>query len=211
MTQSKWTKLYNGIQFLYFCGTVNFLFLVGVLAGGIIFGFGPSLIAAHQVVKTYHKKESDKVIKEFISAYRENFKLGNQLFLLWFLIAAIIIIDNRIVQQLDINSPVISIVMNGLKLILISWGIVLAPMVTYYQLSVKKYFVNALYFVPYHLVGTCLALLWFGICFYGSFLLPGLIPVFSFGIWIVGNMGFYLRFFDENENRLKSMRGENSK
>ncbi|TNV69724.1 YesL family protein [Trichococcus shcherbakoviae] len=197
-----WEKLYNGTEKIYDCLRLNSAVILGTLLGLGIFGLAPSLQAAHHVAKSIHQQKGINFYSSFFTYYRKHFIPSNKIFLSITLLYGLPMLA---VQQLFLPH----FGTGALLVFLVSQGAMLATLNTlfamyeFYELPIRSYFPSALKFLTYNPFGCLLALLWLGICSTVSYLLPGLLPFLSIGVWVYGNMGLYLKYFEDNEDKVK--------
>ena len=176
-----WKKIYASAELIFYCLRINLCVLLGILMGGVLLGIGPGIQAGFHLAKLDIRKQGVPVLRTYLSYYKENFWRSNRIFGPILLIFGLptVMVQLFVVTDLTIK---------GLVLYIISQCILITVVMTM--------------FAMYQPVGSLLGLLWFGICSTVTLLLPGLLPFVSIGIWIYGTMGLYLKFFEENEQKV---------
>lgn len=197
-------KIYEILEIIYMGMIVNALFLIGTLAGGIIFGLGPSLIAANHLSKKYFEGKWDKPIRTFIRYYKKEFKRANRIMLPFQAVAIIYIADVYLLEVIGWNQQLaVNLIFTTISLVLLAYFSLIGPIYTFYDMSGKEFHRTTIQFAFRNSAPLLLGLVWLGICMAISSALPGLIPFLSIGIWIFINQGIYLQIFERNERLLE--------
>lgn len=197
-------KVYEFLSIITQCIIVNFLIVVGTILGLGIFGLGPSLIAGHDVFKNYHlKQEEAPTFRTFVQSYRKNFLLGNLLLLPLSCAMGMVLLDSKIVDKLPLNLEIWGILVLVIcQLFLLASMCCILPMSSFYQMRPLLYFRQTRIYLFHNTLVVVIALLWLAFCICCSTLLPGLLPLVSFGAWTFGNAAIFFRFFKKNERLL---------
>lgn len=199
MNSDSWVgKIYRGLSLIYVCAGLNVLFLLGTVAGLGIFGLAPSLLTTFHLAKLHHRQELNHPFKEYWRFYKKHFLTANKMLLPLFIVMAFTIWDGYLFQ--DSRGVLVALVV--VEVILALMVIYASSMWQFYQLTPKVCLQKAFQFIFYNFLGSILTLLFSGICFYGSYLLPGIIPFFAIGFWCMVVMGIHLRLFEVNEEKL---------
>lgn len=201
-----WSKLYAGLNGLYIAAIINLLFLIGVLLGFGIFGLAPAYVSCLEVGKRYHQHRLDKPIRTFFKLYKKNMISSNQVFLVQIFFMVLLWVDSQLILDLSFfNTNVMIPILAVIQLILLTVMLTSGALLSYYQLKSWETIKKSIQFSFYNLAGIVLVLLWVGICFYGSLLLPGLIPFLSFGLCLIVISGIYLKLFENNEVEISKL------
>ena len=203
-----WNKLYNGTEKIYDCLRLNSAVILGTLLGFGIFGLAPSLQAAHHVAKAIHRQQGMNLYSNFFSYYRKHFISSNRIFLAIVVLYRLpmLAVQQLFLPQLGTAALLVFLLSQGAMVATVN---TLFAMYEFYELPIRSYFPSALKFLTYNPFGCLLALLWLGICSTVSYMLPGLLPFLSIGVWVYGNMGLYLKYFEDNEEKLKGAQLKN--
>lgn len=200
---SIWQKAYNGLSALSICALLNLLFLLGILVGLGVFGLAPSLVTTFQLGRKYHQQALNKPIRTFFHSYKENFIVANKMLFPLFLALFIVWVDTQVILEKSwAFSRSLLILLAICQIFILLWIIVASALFSQYWLTPFLYLKKGIQFIFYNAAGILLILLWTGICYYGSLLLPGLIPFFSFGLWILVASGIFLKLFENNEEKI---------
>lgn len=202
-----WKKIYASAELIFYCLRINLCVLLGILMGGVLLGIGPGIQAGFHLAKLDIRKQGVPVLRTYLSYYKANFWRSNRIFGPILLIFGLptIMVQLFVVTDLTIKGLVLYIIS---QCILITVVMTMFAMYEFYEIPAKRYFGFSLKFLTYQPVGSLLGLLWFGICSTVTLLLPGLLPFVSIGIWIYGTMGLYLKFFEENEQKVAAAAAE---
>ncbi|MDE1547595.1 YesL family protein [Jeotgalibaca caeni] len=208
-SSSFFQKVYSGLNHLYICAILQALFVLGFVLGLGIFGLGPSFVTTMEVAKEYHQHKLTKPLRVYLEKYKKNFVLANKVFLPQCIVFAFIEVDKQINfgWSGEVQGIFLSILVITQFLLFISM-MTSGALLTSYWLRPLEAIKKSMPFIFYNIGGMLLIILWTGICYYGSLLLPGLIPFFSFGLWIVVIEGMYLRLFENNEERMMESQKE---
>ncbi len=144
-------------------------------------------------------------MKKFISSYKKNFSIGNKLALPIIVVIIFFQIDMRILDRIDLLDNIVVLpLLSIFQLICIGTICCIFPMYSFYHLKTKEYFTKGVAYLFSKIIVLLVSLLWLGFCVYGSYLLPGLIPFLSFGIWLFGNSAIFFKSFEKNEQILEN-------
>ena len=198
-------KIYRVLSLVYSCAILNVLFIGGVLAGMGIFGFGPSLIASHQLAKDYYEGKWDRPFRKFVAIYKKEFISANRILLPLTGLIIFYLVDIFLLNQLGwMNNQVIAILFLLISFVILTHLNVTAPIYTFYHLESKRFHRTVFRYSLLNIAPSLLGIAWSILCIGVSLTIPGLIPFFSFGAWIFGIHGIYLQSFVRNEELLAS-------
>lgn len=130
---------------------LNLLWIIFTLAGGVIFGIGPATITVFSLVRK--KFRIGNIVKPaafFYHSFKENFRLGNQLFAVIGGSGAFLYIDFQLIQILPDYSFVSYVVIPAFIILVVLWLIVsvfVFGMITHYDLKFWDYFIQAFWLV----------------------------------------------------------------
>ncbi len=194
------TKIYNGLNIVYFCIILSILFWIGLIIGLGIFGLAPSLLTCFHLAKLEHKKELDHSFKTFFKYYFGHFFKGNQILGLPLIGLLVLLMESKLITTFDLPNEstfiVLLSVFQGLLILIVAYA---SSMYQFYALRPMEYLKKATQFMLFNLPGTLLSLLLLGICYIVGGLIPGLIPFFIVGFAIMLTSGLHLNQFEKNE------------
>lgn len=196
-------RAYDFFDALTWIALLNIAFIGFTLLGGIIFGFGPSLVAGSTTVRRRVKGEAFKLFPAFWQAWKAEFFRANTVLLPAAAVLAALVSSwqfFRIGQDgLSAVLAPATMVVAGICTIVLS---VLVPLLTHYEIRLAAAVPAAVSLT----LANPLLLILNGIILAGSVLatvqLPGLLPFFSFGLAIYLTTRVALDFFVRNEIRL---------
>lgn len=202
-------KLYGATDWITFILELNVAIVLGTICGCIVLGIGPSLQAGHHMAKLRHQQKSMPFFKTFCRYYKKVFKSANLIMVpvefIYILPLGLILKQNGA----DLSRGFAIVLLISLVLVVMTL-LTLFPMYEFYQLKTNQYFVSALRFISYNPIGCLLALLATALCVYLITLFPG-VTLFIFGVAVYLNMGLYLRFFEQNEEKVQKTQQEEKK
>lgn len=176
---------------------VNLLWILFILVGGIILGFGPSTVAMFAVTRKWVMGEVDiPVYKTFWNSYKTEFKKANVLMILLLLIGYVLYLDLKFFQgQEGIIYVLISYIMLGLMFLYVVITMYIFPIFVHYELKLFQYFRNAFLFSLMHPFLTIIMGVFCLTIYYLLIYVPGLIPFFGGGLFSLGLMWLSYRSF----------------
>lgn len=196
-----WTaKAYSLFDTLLWIACLNLLWIAFTLGGLVIFGAGPSTVAAHELVRRRVRGDVAPLIKAFWHSYTRNFVRGNILGLTLIFVGTMLAANWRFFSvELTFTSQLIAIVVAVLAVIFLATVCYAFPMYVRYELPVFHYLLQSSRFALRNLAGTVLLLLVTAAVAFASFRLPGLIPFFSVGAWMYLTGWLCEKFYAANE------------
>lgn len=206
--KSNTKKIYAAADLITFILELNLALVVGTIVGLVVLGIGPSLQASHHMAKLRYQQKSLPFFKTFFSYYKEFFWQANQLILPLeiFYVAPMIVL---LTQHGDTLSRGLSIILLISIVIGTMTVLTLFPMVEFYKVKTSRYLLSAFRFITYNPIGCLIALGCLALCLYVIKLFPG-VTLFIFGLAVYLNMGFYLHFFEQNEEKIQKSQKEAS-
>ncbi|PYI39056.1 hypothetical protein CVS30_07020 [Arthrobacter psychrolactophilus] len=196
-------KAYTLFDTLLWIACLNLLWLVFTLGGLVIFGVGPSTVAAHELIRCRVRGDAVPLMPAFWGAYRRNFRRGNVLGVVAIFVAAMLFanwkffsVEPTFLAQLAAGVIVL------LSIIFVATLCYLFPMYARYQLPVLRYFTQSSRFALRNLAGTVLLLLVTAAVGIVSLRLPGLVPFFSVGVWMFLVGWLCDKFYSSNDESM---------
>lgn len=198
-------RAYDFFDALTWIALLNVAFIGFTLLGGVVFGFGPSLVAGSTVVRRRVKGEAFQLFPGFWRAWKAELFRANALLLPAALVLAALLSSWQFFRTgQDGLSAVLApatLVVAAICTIVVS---VLVPLVTHYEIGLAAAVPAAVTLT----LANPLLLILNGLILAGTALataqLPGLLPFFSFGLAIYLTTRVALDFFVRNEIRLAS-------
>jgi uncharacterized membrane protein YesL len=206
---SSWaTKAYSAADSLVWMAKLNAIWLLGVIAGGVVLGVAPSTVAAFAGARRRVRDGDEALFRRFWSDYRREFGRANALLLPVGFVGVMLALNWR---YLESGSSRLSTVLGGAVLVLaalVAGSVcVLLPMFVHYQLPLRNYYAKASQFALHRLPSVVILLFGLSAVAFVSYLIPGLLVFFSFGAWIYLDTYLAIRFFEHNEAALEGAEG----
>lgn len=193
-------KAYSFFDTLLWIACLNLAWIAFTCCGLVIFGIGPSLVAAHELIRRHVRGESVPVVRGFARSFARNFVRGNALGLPVVLVAAMLMLNWRFFADgLTIGSQAVAGGIFVISLIFAATVCYLFPMFARYELPLPLYFLTSSRFALRHLAGSALLLFVTAAAVFASGAVPGLIPFFSIGAWMYAVGWLCDRFFTQND------------
>lgn len=197
------SKAYSLFDTLLWIACLNLLWLGFTLGGLVLFGAGPSTIAAHELVRRRVQGDVAPLTRAFWHSYRHNFVRGNVLGVTVIVVGTMLLSNWKYFSvELTFTAQLISVVVALLALIFTAAVCYLFPMYVRYELPVLRYFLQSSRFALRYLASTVLLLFVTVAIGYVSLLLPGLILFFSIGIWLYLVGWLCEKFFTANDKAI---------
>lgn len=192
------SKIINYGDLLFEIILINCCMILGVLAGLFILGIGPSIIAGGTVIKEILKKNHENMFFSFWKTYWKEWKQANVL------TVPILVVLYMFYLNWQIFSSIIflKIMMVGVITIFVAVVMILYPMYLFYDVEIKRYFFKASQFAFRFIFSSVILLFWGVVCVYVTYLFPVFAFVFSFSVWLLGDIYLCFAFFRQNETAL---------
>lgn len=191
--------LYDVADLLFFLAMVNLCMLAFTLAGGVILGVGPSLVAAVTLVRSRLRGDSLPIFATFARTWRSEFLRANTV------LAPLGIATVLIALNLLWFSPRSHLLVTplwvglGLTVVLVA---LTATMYAHYELPTNRYLITAARFLTLHLAGGLLLLVATAIVVVAVRFIPGLLPVIAPSAWVYLVTALCLSFYTHNDKSL---------
>lgn len=199
MNHPQWAlRVQNACAVLAWMAYLNLLWIVFTLLGGVIFGLGPATVAAHALARRRERGELFPALREFWLVFRKEFVRGS-LLVLPVALAAFVLVGNVLAFPgvLGTTSLVALVLLAGV-------GSYLVPLYVHYDLPLRAYLPKASMLALTRPASSVLLLLALTTIVYVTAAAPVLGLLLSFGAWIHLSTWLCLRFFAENEARLRA-------
>lgn len=201
-------RLYEAADEVLWAAKLNLLWLLGTLAGGVLLGVGPATLAAYTVARRHALGESFQALPAFLAAYRREFFRGTGL--LWAVLGVSVFLTTDYFWFAAIEpaiGPAAGALRLGTLVALAAVAVITAyllPMAVHYDLRVYAYLPKASLFALTRPAASVLLLFVLLAVGFATVTYPFLAPVVSVGAWIQLDTWLCLRFFAENEARLRA-------
>jgi uncharacterized membrane protein YesL len=204
---STWViKLYEATDEVTWAARLNLLWALFTLLGGVVLGIGPATAAAYALARRHARGESFPAFPAFAAAYRRQFARGTALLFPVLGVSVFLVSNYFYFASLGpaATAPRLATLVALTAVVLI--GAYLLPMAAHYDLPVFAYLPKASRFALARPVPSVLLLFVLTVIVYATVTYPFLVLVVSVGGWIQLDTWLCLRFFAENEARLRAER-----
>jgi uncharacterized membrane protein YesL len=199
-------RLYEAADEVVWAAKLNALWALFTLAGAVLLGLGPATVAAYTLARRHALGESFPAFSAFLAAYRREFVRGTAVLLPVFGVS-VFLVSNYFYFAVEQPSATGSrLVTLAALAVLVTVTAYLLPMAAHYDLRAYAYLPKASLFALTRPASSVLLLFVFTVVAYVSMLYPFLLLVVSVGGWIQLDTWLCLRFFAENEARLRAER-----
>lgn len=199
-------RLYEAADEVVQAAKLNLLWLLGTLAGGVLLGIGPATLAAYTLARRNARGESFQAVPAFLAAYRREFFRGTGLLLPVLGASAFLLTNYFWFASIGPAAAVPRLATLAALAALVVITAYLLPMAVHYDLRTYAYLPKASLFALTRPAPSVLLLLVFAAVMYASVAYPFLVLAVAVGGWIQLNTWLCLRFFAENEARLRAER-----
>lgn len=207
MPQPTWVvRFYEAADEVSWAAKLNLLWALGTLAGGVILGVGPATVAAYTLARRRVLGDDFPATSAFIAAYRREFLRGTALFLPALGVSVFLVSNYFYFASLGPAATLPRLATLAALIVLTAITAYLLPMAVHYDLRAYAYLPKASLFAITRPAATVLLLFVFVAVGYASVTFPFLLLVIAVGGWIQLDTWLCLRFFAENEARLRAER-----
>lgn len=193
-------------DWVLFTALINAFWLLFTAAGLVVLGAAPATVAAAILIRRRLRGDVVHVWREFPAAWAGEFVRGNLVLgppmAVTGLLAASTAAFARMGSAGSLGTVVCAI---GCGFAFLLSG-VLAPLYAHYELPLGRYLVTASRWLLGNLVHALLLAVAAAVVAIATFLLPGLLPFFTAGGWLVISTALCIGFFHLNERRLEERR-----
>jgi uncharacterized membrane protein YesL len=206
MTSRAWSiRLYEAADEVFWAAELTLLWTVFTLAGGVVLGVGPATVAAYTLARRRAVGESFGAWAAFATVWRREFGRGS-LLILPLVGATVLLITNYFYfATLGSAATVLRLLTIAALVVLTMIAVYVLPMWVHYDLPTRAYVPKALLFALTRPAASVLLLFVFTAVAYASVTYPFVLVV-AVGGWIQLDTWLCLRFFAENEARLRAER-----
>jgi len=190
-------RAYEAADEVFWAARLNLLWLLGTAAGLIVLGIGPATVAAYTLARRHALGESFQAFPAFVAAYRRELVRGTALLFSALGVSVFLVADSAVLPR-----PVTVATLAAVVVI----AAFLLPMAVHYDLRGYALLPKASLFALTHPAPALLLLFVFLAVAFASALYPFLVLVVAVGGWIQLNTWLCVRFFAENEARLRAER-----
>lgn len=195
-------RAHAACDWLFWVMTMNVLWYVFTLAGGVVLGAAPATVAAAELTRRRLRGEAFPALRTFAQAWAREFWRANAVLSPLLGIGAILAV-NAIgfagAGTLGEGSAIVTVVALVLTCALLA---VTFPLYVHYDLPLRAYVVTASRWMLRNFPHVLLLLLAATVIVTASLALPGIIPFLSMGAWLTIDTALCLAFFAANDRHL---------
>ncbi len=195
-------RLHAACDWLFWVMTVNVLWYLFTLAGGIVLGAAPASIAAAELTRRRLRGEAFPAFRSFAAAWRREFWRSNAV--LGPVILVTVVLAMNLISYLQTGALTDAPgILTGIALVVaISILAVVMPMYAHYDLPLRAYLLTATRWMIRNIAYVILLLLAVVVVVTASLILPGLIPFVSLGAWLTIDTALCMAFFAANDKQV---------
>ena len=199
-------KLYEAADEVLWAARLNLLWVGFTLLGGVLLGIGPATVAGYTLARRHARGESFPAFPAFLDVYRRQFLRGAALLFPVLGVSVFLVGDYLYFASLGPAAVVprlFTLVALAAVAVVVAY---LLPMVVHFDLRAMAYLPKASLFALTRPASSVLLLFVLLAIVYATATYPFLALVISVGGWIQLDTWLCLRFFAENEARLRAER-----
>jgi uncharacterized membrane protein YesL len=197
-------RLYDAADEVVWAVKLHLLWMLFTLAGGVVLGVGPATVAAYTLSRRHIQGDSFPVWPAFAATYRREFGRG-AILVLPLLGAAVLLVTNYFYfAAMGSVATVPRLATVAALAVLVVVAAYLLPMAVHYDLRPHVYLTRASLFAISRPAPSVLLLLVFAAIVYAVASYPFLGLIIAAGGWIQLDTWLCLRFFAENDMRLRA-------
>lgn len=189
-------KLYDITDLLFWLAVVNLCLIVFTLAGGIILGFAPALVAAVSLSRSRLRGDSLPIFKTFAATWSREFVPAN--LVVGPLGLAILLFALNLLYFAPRDHALVGPLWAGLAITVVLTAFT-TSMYAHYDLPISRYLMTSGRFMIRHLPGALLIAAVTGLVIVAVRFLPGLLPVIAPSTWVYVATALCLSFYAHND------------
>ncbi|MCD2497916.1 MULTISPECIES: DUF624 domain-containing protein [Microbacterium] len=194
-------RLHAACEWIWFTALINLLWVTFTVAGLIVLGAAPATVTAAALTRRRLRGDRVRVVREFSRGWLTEFTAANVVVGPAQVATALLLLGTTTQMLGSAPAPVVIATGFGFVFAFLLTA-VLATLYVNYDLPRSRYLLVASRWLLANLIhGVLLAVAALAIVV-ASFFLPGLIPVFAVGAWLVVSTALCLGFFAANDRRV---------
>ncbi|GAA4487693.1 YesL family protein [Microbacterium panaciterrae] len=187
-----------------FAALINLLWLIFAAAGLVVLGTAPATIAAVVLIRRRLRGDVVRVWREFPAVWAAEFGRANLVLAPPMAVCALLAASTVAFARMGgagAAGTVISALCFSFAFLLCS---TLAPLYAHYELPLGRYLITTSRWLLGNLVHALLLAVAAAAIVIATFFVPGILPFFSVGAWLMLSTALCIGFFDANERRLSA-------
>lgn len=182
--------LLNSCEWIWRFMILNFLWVVFMVCGGVMFGIMPSTVATFYVLRKWVKGDFDfNIFKTFKSVYKDEFINSNKCGFVFFIIFAFLAFDLNVLYKIEaLYSTILYAIVMAVLFFVSMTFIYFFPTYVHFKSSNKEYIKNSFVLALSSPFQTILILIGFGLLYYIVKSNAGLLMFFAIvvpGYWVM--------------------------
>jgi uncharacterized membrane protein YesL len=195
-------RAHAACDWLFWVMTVNVLWYVFALAGGIVLGAAPASVAAAELTRRRLRGEAFPAVRTFAEAWRREFWRANAVMAPILVIGAILTVNMIGFAGAGTLAEASGILTLAALVLTFALLAVVVPLYVHYDLPLTAYVLTASRWMLHNLAHVLLVVLAAVVVVTASLILPGIIPFLSLGAWLTIDTALCLAFFAANDRQL---------
>lgn len=198
-------RLHGACDWLFWVMTVNALWYLFTVLGGVILGAAPATIAATELTRRKLRGEAFPAFRTFAACWRREFWRANAVLAPVGVIAGILGLNALGFSHSGELGQLPGVLTLAALVVVLALGAVVAPLYAHYDLPLRAYLLTASRWMLRNLAHVLLLLLAATAVVTASLILPGLIPFVSLGAWLCISTALCVAFFTANDRRVEEL------
>ncbi|MFB7251371.1 YesL family protein [Microbacterium sp. NPDC056234] len=195
-------RVHAAFDWVLWVATVNLLWCVFTLAGGIVLGVAPASVASAELTRRRLRGDGFAAARSFAEVWRREFWRANVA--LGPSLAVTALLGASTIGQYEagaLGTP-LGILTSAALALAFAVTAVAVPLYAHYDLPLRGYVLTSFRWVLRNLPHAVLLLLAAVVVVTASLILPGIIPFLSLGAWLTLSTALCIGFFTANDRRL---------
>lgn len=195
-------RVHAACDWLFWVMTVNALWYLFALAGGIVLGAAPATVAAAELTRRRLRGEAFPAFRTFAAAWKREFLRANAVLAPVLAIATILTVNAIGFAGAGTLAQAPGIATMIALVLTVALVAVVVPLYAHYDLPLGAYLLTASRWMLRNPAPVLLLVLAVVVIVTASLILPGIIPFLSLGAWLTIDTALCLGFFAANDRQL---------
>jgi len=189
-------RLYDAADLLMWLAGLNLLVIAFTLAGAVVLGISPALVAAATVSRARVRGDAQPLLRTFAKVWRQELVRANAVLAPFAVTAALLALNIGVFSADGGALPVALWVALGLVVLAATFAITLY---SHYDLPLRRYPSTAVRYMLHDLPATVLVAAVTVLVALATWAVPGLLPVVSIGGWVYAVSAICLSCYARND------------
>ena len=195
-------RVHAAFDWIWWIATINLLWCVFTLAGGIVLGAAPASVAAAELTRRRLRGDGFAATRSFAATWRREFWRANAALGPAFAITALLAASALGQYAAGAIGTPLGILTAVALVLSFAVTAVAVPLFAHYDLPLRGYVPTAFRWALRNVPHVILLLLAAVVVVTASLILPGIIPFLSLGAWLTLSTALCIGFFTANDRRL---------